>query len=89
MPNDQEVAIEIPCPGQEGRVIGRGGATIRDIERVSGANCKSRQRIGHLQRARQTNRRHSSETSGFRNHGVREGYVRYATARRICARKYV
>lgn len=40
MPNDQEVAIEIPCPGQEGRVIGRGGATIRDIERVSGANLK-------------------------------------------------
>ena len=40
IPNDQEVAIEIPCPGQEGRVIGRGGATIRDIERVSGANLK-------------------------------------------------
>ena len=40
IPNDQEVAIEIPCPGKEGRVIGRGGATIRDIERVSGANLK-------------------------------------------------
>ena len=40
IPNDQEVAIEIPCPGKEGRVIGKGGATIRDIERVSGANLK-------------------------------------------------
>ena len=33
--NDQVLTIEIPCPtGQEGRVIGRGGATIRDIVRV-------------------------------------------------------
>ena len=40
IPNDQECAIEIPCPGKEGRVIGKGGATIRDIERVSGATLK-------------------------------------------------
>ena len=34
------VAIEVPCPGQEGRVIGKGGATIKEIERQSGATMK-------------------------------------------------
>lgn len=37
---DEPVAIEVPCPGQEGRVIGRGGATIKEIERQSGAVAK-------------------------------------------------
>jgi hypothetical protein len=31
---------EVPCPGQEGRVIGKGGQTIKEIERQSGANMK-------------------------------------------------
>lgn len=36
-----EVSIEVPCPGrQEGRVIGKGGATIKEIERLTGANMK-------------------------------------------------
>ena len=37
---EEHVAIEVPCPGQEGRVIGRGGATIKEIERQSGASAK-------------------------------------------------
>ena len=37
---DEPVSIEVPCPGQEGRVIGRGGATIKEIERQSGAVAK-------------------------------------------------
>ena len=37
---NEHVAIEIPCPGQEGRVIGKGGATIKEIERQTGATMK-------------------------------------------------
>ena len=37
--DDEDVAAEIPCPGKEGRVIGRGAATIREISARSGASC--------------------------------------------------
>jgi len=37
--DDECVEAEIPCPGKEGRVIGRGAATIREISARSGANC--------------------------------------------------
>ena len=37
--DDEDVEAEIPCPGKEGRVIGRGAATIREISARSGASC--------------------------------------------------
>ena len=37
---DETVVVDVPCPGQEGRVIGKGGATIKEIERQSGAGMK-------------------------------------------------
>ena len=37
--DDEDVVAEIPCPGKEGRVIGRGAATIREISARSGASC--------------------------------------------------
>ena len=37
--DDEDVEVEIPCPGKEGRVIGRGAATIREISARSGASC--------------------------------------------------
>lgn len=36
---DEEVEVNIPVEGREGRVIGRGAATIREISARSGANC--------------------------------------------------
>lgn len=37
---DTLVEIQVPCPGKEGRVIGKQGATIKELERQSGANMK-------------------------------------------------
>ena len=37
---DAHVEIQVPCPGKEGRVIGRAGATIKELERQSGASMK-------------------------------------------------
>ena len=37
---DAHVEIQVPCPGKEGRVIGKGGATIKELERQSGAAMK-------------------------------------------------
>jgi predicted RNA-binding protein YlqC (UPF0109 family) len=37
--DEEDIEVEIPCPGKEGRVIGRGAATIREISARSGANC--------------------------------------------------
>ena len=37
--DDDELEFQIPCPGKEGRVIGRGAATIREISARSGASC--------------------------------------------------
>ena len=37
---DAHVEIQVPCPGKEGRVIGKAGATIKEIERQSGASMK-------------------------------------------------
>eukprot|EP00230_Micromonas_polaris_P006637 CAMPEP_0117630816 /NCGR_PEP_ID=MMETSP0802-20121206/3700_1 /TAXON_ID=38833 /ORGANISM="Micromonas sp., Strain CCMP2099" /LENGTH=667 /DNA_ID=CAMNT_0005435117 /DNA_START=189 /DNA_END=2192 /DNA_ORIENTATION=- len=34
------VEIQVACPGKEGRVIGKQGATIKEIERQSGASMK-------------------------------------------------
>jgi far upstream element-binding protein len=36
---EEEMMVDIPCHGREGRVIGRGAATIREISARSGANC--------------------------------------------------
>ena len=36
---DETIEIQVPCPGKEGRVIGKGGATIKEISRQSGADC--------------------------------------------------
>lgn len=37
--DEEEIEVAIPCPGKEGRVIGRGAATIREISARSGASC--------------------------------------------------
>ena len=37
--DEEDIEVAIPCPGKEGRVIGRGAATIREISARSGANC--------------------------------------------------
>lgn len=36
---EEYLEVDIPCPGKEGRVIGRGAETIREISARSGANC--------------------------------------------------
>ena len=36
---EEDMVVDIPCHGREGRVIGRGAATIREISARSGANC--------------------------------------------------
>jgi len=36
---EEYLEVEIPCHGKEGRVIGRGAETIREISARSGANC--------------------------------------------------